>query len=161
MITRIGAIFLALALFVAGPAAAQDRDRALESVRALTETLIIKVETGEASEKQVWAAVQGLTDAMRRFSLMETEVRADEKVAPPASAFLRPGEEAPVAASQPGEEAALSDVPLAWFTAQMTQANAALNTVRTGVEERVPPAEMATRLRAVHAALVAINHPPI
>lgn len=160
MVIRIGGMVLLLALFVVGPAVAEDRDRALASVRALTETLIIKVETGEATEKQVWAAVQGLTDALRRFALMETELRTDDKVAPPASAFLRPGQEAPVEASQPGEEAALSDVPLAWFTAQMTRAQSALETVRRGVEQRVPPIEMATRLRAVYAALAAINRPP-
>jgi hypothetical protein len=160
MVSRIGALALVFALVLAAPAAAQDRDEALAQVRSLTETIIVKIETGDASEREVWAAVQGLTEALKKFSLMETEARGEDKVAPPASAFLRPGEEEPTASTEPGAETPLSDVPLPWFTARLGDAKAAMETVRSGVEERVAPLELSTRLRTAYAALVAINRPP-
>lgn len=153
--------FAALILvLVAGTAQAQSRDQALDAVKGIAERLIIRVETGQASEKQIWAGVQAVTDALHRFVLAETEIRADDKVGPPEVAALRPGQsEAAPADTAPGTEADMADVPTDWFNAQATRAQTALESVRGALEKAAPPAEITAGMRRVLRALGDMNRP--
>ena len=140
---------------------ADDRDRALDSVKTLTVELIDHIQDGSASDKQIWAGVQGLTDVLRRFILSETEIRAEDKVSPPIGAALRPGEVEVASSTQPGaREVPISSVSTEWFNAQATQSQAALETVRRGLEQNVANPEMIQRLQNVLQALNAVNRPP-
>ena len=140
---------------------ADDRDRALDSVKTLTVELIDHIQDGSASDKQIWAGVQGLTDVLRRFVLSETEIRAEDKVSPPIGAALRPGEVEVASSTQPGaREVPISSVSTEWFNAQATQSQAALETVRRGLEQNVANPEMVLRLQNVLQALNAMNRPP-
>lgn len=140
---------------------AQSRDRALESVRNLTVQLIEKTESAATPDSQIWAGVQALTDAMRRFALAETETRADEKVASPPAASLRPGQsEASERTGEPGPVQALSNVPRDWFNARITDAQIALEGTRSAVEKGVPRAEIAAHLHDVQSALSLVDRPP-
>lgn len=159
-LTLTALVLMALASFTLSfSAAAQGRDRALESVRSLTTQLIERTE-GQASDDRVWAGVQALTDAMRRFVLSETEIRAQEKVGVPPIASLRPGQELTESSSTPGDQTELEEVPTSWFNAQATKAQEALEQVRSGVEDGVQRPELAARLRAVLSALNDVDRPP-
>lgn len=152
---------VSLMAFQAAPASAQARDRALDAVRGVTEGLIIKIETGQATERQVWAGVQAVTDALRRFVLAETEIRADEKVAPPTVAGLRPGQAETAPTTEPGEtEVSVTQVSNEWFTAQARRAQSSLDGVRESVEQAAPPQRIADGLRGVLAALSDMRYPP-
>jgi hypothetical protein len=142
-------------------AQADSRDRALQSVKTLTQDLIGHIQDGSASDKQIWAGVQGLTDVLRRFILSETEIRAEDKVSPPIGAALRPGEIEVAVSTQPGaKEVPMSSVTTEWFNAQATKSQAALDTVRSGLEQNVANPEMVLRLQDVLKALDAVNRPP-
>lgn len=154
-----GAVLFGTSVLGPVPADAQGRDNALDSVRQLTTQLIERAE-GQAPDAKIWAGVQALTDAMRRFVLAETEIRAQEKVGLPPIASLRPGQDETATATEPGEDADLEDVPTAWFNAQATKAQDALSLVRDGVEEGVQRTELADRLRNVLSALKNVDRPP-
>ena len=157
----IMALILMSSGLISQQAQADSRDRALQSVKTLTEDLIGHIQDGSASEKQIWAGVQVLTDVMRRFILSETEIRAEDKVSPPIGAALRPGEVEVAASTQPGaNEIPMSSVTTEWFNAQATQSQAALDTVRNGLEQNVTNPEMVLRLQDVLKALNAVNRPP-
>lgn len=149
-----------LAVWGSGIAEAQSRDRALASVLTLTEQLIERTGNGTASDDKVFAGVQALTDAMRRFVLSETEIRSGAKVGPPADSSLRPGELEKVPSQQPGPEVSLSMVPTPWFNQQASRSQEALDLVRDGVEQAVPRPELVDRLQKVLDAVKDINRPP-
>ncbi len=158
-IVALGVLCFCLAM--GGPAQAQSRDQALASVKVLTEQLIERTENGTASDDKVFAGVQALTDALRRFVLSETEIRAEAKVGPPADSALRPGQTEPVRSDTPGPEITLSDVPTPWFNQQASRSQEALNLVRDGVEQSVLRPELVARLQVVLDALKDINRPPV
>ncbi|MDF1750285.1 MAG: hypothetical protein P1V34_15570 [Alphaproteobacteria bacterium] len=155
------AILLMSVSFLPVQAEAQNRDRALESVRTLTQDLIGHIQDGSASDRQVWAGVQGLTDVLRRFILSETEIRAEDKVAPPIGAALRPGEAEITPSTQPGtDEVTLSQVSTEWFNAQATKTQEALELVRDGLEQNISNSDLILRLQGVLKALANVNRPP-
>lgn len=146
---------------VIGTAEAQQRDRALSQVIDLNQQLIARVQTGNADGDAIWAGVQALTEAMRRFILAETEARADDKVAPPAITALRPGETLKETTDDPGTVSrSLETVPTAWFNRQARSAQDALDTVRRAVEEEAPRETLVLRLTGVLNALERMRHPP-
>lgn len=160
-LTLAGFVLLALVGGMASDGRAQGRDRALESVRELAARLIGKTEDAATPESQIWAGVQALTDATRRFALAETETRADDKVASPPLASLRPGQAENVTrAGEPGAEVPLSDVPRDWFNARITDAQIALNGARTAIEQGATRERIVRHLRDYAAALAILDRPP-
>ncbi|NMM43973.1 hypothetical protein HH303_05765 [Rhodospirillaceae bacterium KN72] len=153
-------VALAVLLLNLAQAFADDRDRGLESVRTLTQELLIRTRDGSATDRQIWAGVQGVTDALNRFRLAETEIRAGEKVAPPAITSLRPGEAAPPENMTPGDRKPLDDVPTPWFNRQITLAQEAVGQLRTALEQDKPRPELANAMRAVLDHLAAVDRPP-
>lgn len=155
-------IYLAAALLTTLPVAAQaqGRDGALSAVQTLTGQLIERINNGTANDRDVWVGVQALTEALHRFVLAETEIRAGEKVAPPALSSLRPGQSEVPASTIPGPESSLANVPTPWFNLQATHARNSLDSVRAGVEQQIPLPQLVKRLQGVQSALSFVNRPP-
>ena len=147
-------------MLLIGPAQADSRDDALTVVRALSEQITSRLANGQLSDGDLWAGVQGLSDAFNRFTLSETEYRSEEKVAPPLLSSLRPGEAEPIENTRPGARIALGEVPQPWFTKTVSDAQRALERVRGLLENEAPPAEMLTALSGFGASLDLIDRPP-
>lgn len=159
--TLTALLFVAAMTAAAPDIRAQGRDKALESVKALTAQLIDRTRAADTPDSQIWAGVQALTDALRRFALAETETRADEKVESPPLASLRPGQaEATDLAAEPGPEVAVAEVPREWFNSKITEAQAGVNAARSAVERDASRSEIAQALETVRAALSVVNRPP-
>ena len=158
------ATFLSMAAFgislAAGAAHADSRDDALDTVRALSRQISTRLANGQLSDGQLWAGVQGLSDAYHRFTLNETEVRSEEKIGAPLFASLRPGQAEPIENTRPGQKATLSAVPRAWFTKTVADSQRALDRVRSLLESDAPPADMLTALQGFDASLNLIDRPP-
>lgn len=153
-------VALAVLLLNLAQAFADERDRGLESVRTLTQELMVRTRDGSATDRQVWAGVQGVTDALNRFRLAETEVRAEEKVAPPAITSLRPGQVETPENMVPGDRKPLDDVPTPWFNRQITLAEDAVDALRTALEQDKPRPELAAAMQAVLDRLAVVDRPP-
>lgn len=132
-ILRLAALMI-LALNVAStPAAGQARTNApeanyaalLDGAQALT---AIEPTTPERRDLMRATAVT-LAERLKHFTLVETEERADEKVAPPPAASLRPGEEAPNISLEPGAPEAIETVPDSWFARHVTDSRSKLKTL--------------------------------
>jgi len=152
-------MYLVVATALSANGLAQNRDSGLEAVRVLT-TDVIQKTGGTGSDRDVFVGVQALTDALRRFVLAETELRAEEPVGPPRDASLRPGQAEGDGLGTPGEEQSLSDVPTDWFNLYANQALDALDNVRDGVEGGADRNALTGELRRIESALNDINRPP-
>lgn len=141
-------------------AAADSRDDALEIVQTLTVEISERLADGTLSDEDLWAGVQGLTDAFNRFALSETEVRSDEKVEPPLLSSLRPGEQAQEERTRPGSVVSLGAVPRYWFTKAIADSRRSLDRVRELLESNAPHQQMLVALDGLRSTLALINRPP-
>lgn len=153
------AFLLSLLLIPLSRAEAQSRDAGLDAVHELAGE-VVNIADGNGSDRDVFVGVQALTDALRRFILAETEIRADQPVGPPQDASLRPGQAADEGDFVPGPEKSLSDVPTPWFNLHANRALEALESVRDEIDSGAPRTAITEWLRQIQSALSDINRPP-
>lgn len=153
------AFLLSFLLIPLSRAEAQSRDAGLDAVHELAGE-VVDIADGNGSDRDVFVGVQALTDALRRFILAETEIRADQPIGPPQDASLRPGQSADEGDFIPGPEKSLSDVPTPWFNLHASRALEALESVRDGIDAGAPRAIISEGLHRIVSALSDINRPP-
>ncbi|MCR9220714.1 MAG: hypothetical protein NXI21_10845 [Alphaproteobacteria bacterium] len=122
------ALAAALALASVHPAAAQTaRDGAYEALLRQASALAAVEPTDQERRQLMRAMAVTLADGLKRFTIAETEARADDKVAAPPAAGLRPGEGAEPGAKPPGAREPVPEVPNPWFARYATDARAELD----------------------------------
>jgi hypothetical protein len=140
---------------------AQSRDRALETVEELVRNLAHRLADSSITEKQRRAGLQGLGDALNRFVLSETERRAEDKIAPPTGALLRPGEVEPAPTTRLGEAIPLHKVPRDWFNLHVGEVQSKMEKLRADFERGSQDTVLVSGLESLLISLDRINRPPV
>ncbi len=158
------ALLLALAFLVlpAAQGAAQSaRDAAYEQLLRQARALAAIEPTDEERRQLMRATAATLAERLKRFTIAETEERADDKVGAPPTARLRPGQEAEEGPRPPGDREEVDDVPNPWFARYVTDARRELSALIADLDGgNAAAADLMLKADTVNLLLRDLARPP-
>ena len=118
--------------------------------------------TNRDNRQLMRATAVTLADRLKRFTIAETEERADDKVGAPPLAGLRPGEGEPTDTDAPGDDQEdVDDIPNPWFARYVTDARRELNALITDLDSgNAAAADLMLKADTVNLLLNDLARPP-